>query len=302
MDTDLLKTFVDVSRQGSFASVAREEGVDPSSVSRRIASLEQAIGLTLFERTTRRLVLTEAGRIYLDRVGSIIEALDDAADTARDAVMEPSGLLRVTTSVAFGERWLTPRLGAFRSAFPEVGIELILTDTEIDIAAEGIDLALRLGPQIEGSFIVSKLFDVRYHAVAAPSYLEAKGIPKLPAELAEHDGIFFALPRFRSAWRFRNGPSASLFEVRPRPMLSISSALAVRRAALDGLGVALLADWTIADDLREKRLIDLFPDYEGSATGFDTAVWTVFPSRAYVPARLRAFLDHMRGLTESAPR
>lgn len=295
MELALLQTFADVARRGSFAAVAREEGVDPSSVSRRVAALEEALGVTLFERTTRRLSLTEAGRIYLDRVGPIIEGLAEAADTARDAVTEPSGLLRVTTSVAFGERWLTPRLARFRALFPKVQIELILSDAQIDIAAEGIDVALRLGSSVEGTFIVSKLFDVRYRAVAAPGYLERMGRPARPADLQDHDGIFFALPRFGPRWRFRTAPGSKMIEVHPRPTLAVSNALAIRRAAREGLGVALLADWTAEDDLERGKLIDLFPAYEASATDFDAAVWTAYPSRHYMPARLRAFLDYLRG-------
>lgn len=295
MELALLQTFADVARRGSFAAVAREEGVDPSSVSRRVAALEETLDLTLFERTTRRLSLTEAGRIYLDRVGPIIEGLAEAADNARDAVTEPSGLLRVTTSVAFGERWLTPRLARFRASFPKVQIELILSDAQIDIAAEGIDVALRLGSNVEGTFIVSKLFDVRYRAVASRSYLERMGQPAGPADLQDHDGIFFALPRFGPRWRFRTAPGSKKIEVHPRPTLAISNALAIRRAALEGLGVALLADWTVAGDLERGKLIDLFPVYEASATDFDAAVWTAYPSRGYMPARLRVFLDFVRG-------
>ncbi|MDX8354020.1 LysR family transcriptional regulator [Cognatiyoonia sp. IB215182] len=298
MELALLQTFSDVARRGSFAAVARDEGVDPSSVSRRVAALEQALGLTLFERTTRRLALTEAGRIYLDRIGPILEELADAVDTARDAVTEPSGLLRVTTSVAFGERWLTPRLASFRAQFPRVQIELILSDAQIDIAAEGIDVALRLGPGVEGTFIVSKLFDVRYRAVAAPSYLGRMGQPAHPADLKLHDAILFALPRFGPAWRFRTKSDSTMIEVHPRPTLAISNALAIRRAALEGLGIALLADWTIADDLEKGKLIDLFPNYEGSATDFDAAVWTAYSSRHYIPARLRGFLDYIRSSAE----
>ncbi len=294
MDLSLLQTFADVARQGSFAAVARNEGVDPSSVSRRVASLEEALGFLLFERTTRRLALTEAGRVYLSRIESIMEALTEAADAASDTVTEPSGLLRVTTSVAFGERWLIPRLTAFRAQYPRVQIELILSDTPIDIAAEGIDVALRLAPRIEGTFIVSKLFDVSYRAVASPGYLGREGRPVVPDDLARHDGLFFALPRFGKAWRFRSGPDRPVTEVHPRACLSTTNALALRRAALEGLGVAMLADWTIADDLNSGRLIELFPGIEGSATGFDAAVWTVHASRAHVPARLRAFLDHIR--------
>lgn len=294
MDLSLLQTFADVARRGSFAAVARDEGVDPSSVSRRVAALEQALGLTLFERTTRRLSLTEAGRIYLDRTSAIMDGLAEAADVARDAISEPSGLLRVTTSVAFGERWLTPRLTAFRAAYPRVQIELILSDGRIDIAAEGIDVALRLGPAVEGAFVVSKLFDVQYRAVAAPAYLVRAGRPADPLALSNHDGVHFALPRFGGAWQFRADRNSPPIAVTPRPALAISSALAVRRAALEGMGVALLADWTIAEDLAEGRLIDLFPGIEGSATDFDTAVWTLYPSRAHLPARVRAFVDHVK--------
>ena len=272
MELALLQTFADVARRGSFAAVARDEGVDPSSVSRRVAALEEALDLTLFERTTRRLALTEAGRIYLDRIGPVLEGLIEAADTARDAVTEPSGLLRVTTSVAFGERWLTPQLAGFRVLFPRVQIELILSDAQIDIAAEGIDVALRLGPGVEGTFIVSKLFDVRYHAVAAPNYLARAGRPTGPEYLMNHDGILFALPRFGPTWRFRTAPGSTMIEVHPRPKLAISNALAIRRAALEGLGIALLANWTINDDIEQGRLIDLFPEHQGSATDFDAAV------------------------------
>lgn len=294
MDTALLRTLVSVERLGSFAALAREEGVDPSSVSRRIAALEAELNLVLFERTTRRLALTEAGRIYLDRIAPLIDAIDEAADAAHDAVAEPSGLLRVTASIAFGERWLTPRLAAFRADYPRVEIELRLSDTPIDIVAEGIDVALRLGPQIEGSLVAAKLFDTRYRVVAAPSYLARKEAPRSPSDLSEHEGIFFALPRFGSVWRFRKSRDEPVEEIKPQRALTISNALAIRRAALDGQGVALLADWTVREDLENGNLIDLLPEHEGSATHFDTSAWIVYPSRSYVSARLRAFIEHLR--------
>lgn len=294
MDLDLLRTLIAVERHGSFAAVARVEGVDPSSVSRRIAVLEEALDLRLFERTTRRLRMTEAGQVYLDRIAPIVDALDEAADAARDTVAEPSGLLRVTTSVAFGERWLTPKLASFRAAYPQIEIELLLSDATIDIAAEGIDLALRLGPRPEGALVAAKLFDTRYHAVAAPSYLDGRSAPASPVDLADHDGILFALPRFGTAWRFRRDADAPVEDVTPRRVLTISNALAIRRAALDGLGVALLADWTVYEDIAGGRLIDLLPDHKGTATDFDAAAWIVYPSRDYVPARLRVLLSHLQ--------
>ena len=295
MDDQLLRTTLNVAREGSFSAVARETGVDPSSVSRQVAALEEALGIRVFERTTRRLDLTEAGRLYLARAAPALEAMDEAADAARDAVSEPSGLLRVTTSVAFGERWLIPRVATFKAAFPRIDLDLILTDAVTDLAAEGIDLALRLGPRPEtGSLVFAKLFDTPYRVVASPSYLRRVRPPKAPEDLSSHDGILFRLPAFRTAWRFREGPDSEVVEALPRPTLTISNALALRRAAMAGMGVALLADWTIAEELAAGELVDLFPGHQVSAGQFDSAAWISYLSRAYVPTRMRVFIDHLR--------
>ena len=295
MDDQLLRTTLLVARSGSFAAAARNTGVDPSSVSRQVAALEAALGIRIFERTTRRLDLTEAGRLYLDRAAPALEAMDEAADAARDVMSEPSGLLRVTTSVAFGERWLIPRLATFRAASPRIDLNLVLTDAVTDLAGEGIDLAIRLGPRPDtGSMVVAKLFDTPYRVVASPDYLDRKGRPSTVAALAQHDGLLFRLPAFRRGWQFRRGPGGGITEALPRPALTISNALALRRAALAGMGVALMADWTIGEDLASGALVDLFPDHEASAGRFDSAAWIVYLSRAYVPARLRMFIDHLR--------
>lgn len=295
MDDQLLRTTLLVARFGSFASAAREAGVDPSSVSRQVAALEDAIGLRIFDRTTRRLDLTEAGRLYLEQARPALEALDEAADAARDVMTQPSGLLRVTTSVAFGERWLMPRIASFRARFPQIELDLLLTDAVADLAGEGIDLALRLGaPPVSGSVVAAKLFDTPYRLVASPEYLKKAGRPSQPSDLADHDGLFFRLPAFRDAWRFRPQNGGPIEEAVPRPSLTISNALALRRAALSGMGVALLADWTIADDLADGSLEDLFPSYDVSAGQFDSAAWIINLSKAYVPNRLREFIDHLR--------
>lgn len=295
MDSLLLKTTMLVARAGSFAAAARDMGVDPSSVSRQVAALEEALGIRIFERTTRRLDLTEAGRVYLDRVGPALDLMDEAESAARDVLSEPSGLLRVTASVAFGERWLMPRVATFRGAYPRIELELILTDSVVDLAGEGVDVALRLGPpQRTGSVVTARLFDTPYRVVASPGYLARAGVPQEPEDLSTHDGLLFRLPSFRTSWRFRAFPGAEVREALPRPSMTISNALVIRRAALADLGIALLADWTIADDVASGELVDLFPDFEVSAGAFDSAAWVVYLSRAYVPTRLRVFIDHLR--------
>ncbi|WP_170431528.1 LysR family transcriptional regulator [Ruegeria arenilitoris] len=296
METGLLRTFSGVARLGSFAAQAREVGLDASAISRQIALLEASLGVTLFERTTRRLSLTDAGRLYLERALPLLDALDEVRDETRDVVAEPSGLLKVTTSVAFGERWLLPRVPAFRAAFPKIDLELRLTDSVVDIAAEGIDLALRLGPRVEGALVAAKLFDTRYRVVASPDYIARAGRPATPADLPAHDGLVFAIPRFREGWMFRQGPTGKVVRASPRPAVVISNALGIRRACLDSVGIALLADWTVGDDIERGGLMDLFPDHEVSATDFESAAWAVYPSRSYVPARLRVFIDHLKSV------
>ena len=294
MDTDSLSTFSGVARSGSFASHARNKGTDPSSVSRQIAALEKELGVRLFERTTRRLSLTEAGRVYLDRIVPLLEELSAARDAAHDSLADPSGVLSVTTSVAFGERWLMPRVASFREACPKITLDLRLTDSVVDIASEGIDVALRLVPSISGAFVASKLFETRYRVVASPSYIETNGEPKTLRDLQSHTGLFFSLPGVSPEWRFRKSLYSTVQIASPVAGLTSSNALALRRAALDGLGLALLADWTIADDIETGALVPLLTDLEASVSDFDTAAWVVYPSKAYVPARLRAFIDHLR--------
>ena len=300
MDIGQLTILAGVARTGSFSAYARSQGVDPSSVSRAIASLETELGLTLFERTTRRLALTESGRVYLDRIRPLIDEIAAASDAARDTMTEPAGQLSVTTSVAFGERWLVPRIASFRHAYPKIQLNLHLNDAVVDIAAEGIDLAIRLGASVEGALVASKLFDTQYRVVASPAYLERFGKPGEPDDLHRHDGVFFALPGVPERWSFKKRTGGPTLEAAPKVGLSVSNALAIRRAALEGVGVAMLADWTVRDDLESGALADMFPAYECGLSGFDTAVWLVYANRSYVPARLRVFMDSLKHSTRRA--
>ena len=288
-----LRTFAAIARAGSFAAHARDTGIDPSSVSRVIGALEARLGFRLFDRTTRRLALTQAGQLYLERIVPLLDEFERAADLARDTVSEPSGLLRITASVAFGERWLMPRIATFRSRHPTIRVDAHLTDEVVDIVAERIDVSLRLGPGIRGDFVAAKLFDTHYRIVASPAYLQRNGHLAGPDDLARHDAIAFPLPGYRSRWLLRDG-TGTVREVRPRIALTVSNALAIRRAALEGLGVALLAEWTVAEDLARGTLVDALPGHEASAADFDTAAWVLYPGRATITARMRAFISHIR--------
>lgn len=295
MHLDLLHTFLDVARLGSFAAVARERDVDPSSISRNIQTLEDELGYRLFVRSTRKLMLTEAGSATRERLQAPLTEIENIRASGLDMVARPSGLLRVTASSALGERWLVPRLAAFRAKYPEIEFDLLLTDRRVDLREEHVDLALRLGETVDGDYVMSRLVDTRYRVVATPDFM-ARANPQIgqPDDLADHDCIVFPIPGYRSTWRFRQSDGATQ-EVPVQPALTISSAMGIRRATLEHLGVALLADWCLGNDIEAGRLVDLFPDIEVSAANFETAIWIAYPTRDYVPAKLRVFIDHLRG-------
>lgn len=293
MDTDALKTVALVAQHGSFAAAARVLSVDPSSVSRVVATTEAALGIRLFQRTTRSLSVTEEGARYLRRVVPLVEELESAREEAGRLLQQPSGLLRLTASVAFAHECIVPHLADYHARFPEISLELLPTDENLDIPANGIDLAVRLAASPEGDLVSTRLRRTRYRVCASPAYLERYGPLTRPEELATHNCLRFALPEFRSRWRFRRGDGTP-FEVAVTGRTVIANALSLRQAARDGLGPALLADWLIGGDLKSGRLIDLFPGHDCAATEFDTGAWALYPSRAFLPRKVRVTIDFLR--------
>jgi DNA-binding transcriptional LysR family regulator len=293
MDVDHLRFFVEVARDGSFAGVARAHDLDPSLVSRAIAALETELGVRLFQRSTRRVRLTEAGERYLRRVEVLVDELDRAHDEARTLSSEPVGTLRLTASVAFTQVCLVPLVPEFRSLFPKLKLELLITDTNLDLVAERVDLAIRLGPQVAADVVRTKLFDTRYRVCASPAYLKRAGPLNTPEHLSAHRCLLFSLPEFRSRWLFCDCAGV-LSEVAIAGDIVTSNALVLRECVLAGLGPALLANWLIDRDLAEGRLVDLFAGYRVTATNFETAAWLLYPSRAFLPGKVRVAIDFLQ--------
>lgn len=293
MDLINLELLVETVRSGSFAAVARQRDLDPSSVSRAIASLEEEVGVRLLQRTTRRLSLTEAGELYLRRVEPLVQELSRAREEAIGASESPSGTLRLTCSVAFGQTCLVPLLAEFREAYPDLKLDLLMTDENLDLIEQRIDLAIRLAPSPGGDVIGSKLMATRYRVVATPNYLRTQGTLSKPDELKSRSCLLFTFPDFRSRWLFRDR-KGEVQEVPVNGDIAMSNALALRQGALAGLGPALLADWLIERELADGRLVDVFPDYNVAATSFDTGAWLLYPSRAYLPSKVRVAIDFLR--------
>ncbi len=292
MDTDHLTVFVAVYRAGGFAPVARDLGLAPSSISRAVAGLEEALQVRLFQRTTRKLEPTEAGTAFFQRVQPLVEELEAACADARDTAGEPAGRLRVTASVSYGQICLVPRLKPFRALFPRIALDLILSDAALDLLSERIDLAIRHGPLADSSLIASRLAPVRYHVVASPEYLAAAEPIRRPADISSHPCVAFSYEGFRSCWQFRRGRTTAAIDI--TPAVTVSNAAAIRQCAVNGLGLALLADWTIAADMDAGRLVDVLPDHQAAGASFDTSIWLVYPSRSFIPKRARAFADFLK--------
>lgn len=289
----MLQLFVEVMKQGSFAAVARDRNIDPSSVSRAIAGLEEELGIRLFQRTTRQLSPTEAGTTYFERVEPLVEEMQQAIDITADMSGQPKGTLRVTASVSFGLKCIVPLLHEFGVLYPDLTIDLLLTDATVDLFAERIDISVRLGLLADSTLIAQQLMRTHYAVCASPQYLKRCGQLERPSDIEHHDCLLFPLAGFRSRWIFRDS-NGDERDISVRGHTIISNAIALQQCAISGMGLALLPHWLIAEDLRDGRLIKVFPDYEVTATNFSTAAWLVYPSRAYVPLKVRVFIEFLK--------
>ena len=298
MDTQHLRTFVEVVRQGSFAGAARRLNLATSQATRAVAAIESELGARLLHRTTRKVTLTQPGAAYYEQVSALLEQLDAAAEDLRSSTVEVRGLVRLTASLALGQRLVIPLLPKLHALHPGLQLDLRFSDMNVDLIGQQVDIALRQGPTVDDSLVGVRLARLRYRVCASPAYIERCGRPRTPADLAHCDCLRIALPGFQSEWTFRpagGGGDTPQTEVVPvKGWMVASSALSLHQAALAGLGPVLLADWLLDEDIAAGRLIDLFPDYEATSTHFDSAVWLLFASREHLPRRVRVVVDFLR--------
>lgn len=294
MDIKNLETLMLVIRHGSFAAAAREQNIDPSSVSRSISALESELGTRLFVRNTRHLALTEAGFVFTERLGTLLEELTQAQAAAIDATGEVRGRLRITVSNAFAMRCISPLLAAFCESYPALELDFWLTEEPVDLVNERVDVAIRLGNMRDSSLVAIPLMPLRYRVVASPKWMQAQEEPlRDPRDLEAIRCLCFALPGFRDHWLFSPLDGSDEIEVSVRPRLISSNALMLRDSALAGLGPTLLADWMVEDDVISGTLLDLFPLYTARTANSPTTAWAVYPNRSHVPTKVRAFIKFL---------
>ncbi len=289
MDTlEGLPVFVRVVREGSFSAAARVLELTPSAVSKQIGRLEDRLTVRLFNRTTRRLSLTEEGAAFYERASRILADLEDAAESVSSLKAVPRGRLRVTLPTAFGILHLLPALPDFIARHPEVTLEIDLNDRFVNMIEEGFDLALRVGDLEDSSLIGRRLAANRRVLAAAPAYLAGRPAPQRPEDLAGHDCLVYTYRAQRHDWHLvDDAGNESLVSVTGK--LETNNPMMLREAALSGLGVVLLPLWIVGPDLKAGRLERILPTHHWP----DSAIHAVYPPGRHLSAKVRSFVDFL---------
>ncbi|WP_199225717.1 LysR family transcriptional regulator [Spiribacter halobius] len=280
--------FVRVVERRGFSAAARDFDMTPSAVSRLIARLEDRLGVRLLSRSTRGVRVTQEGHDFYERAVQLLADLEDAESVGSSATAA-RGRLRISANVPFGHHFLIPLLPEFTAQYPQVKPELWLSDEIVDLVGEHTDVAIRAGPLKSSRLVARRLGETRLKIVASPVYLRAHGTPRVPDELEHHVRVGFAYPRVAEAWPLRSRDGVQ--EYLPRPAVLAGDGESVRHLAIKGLGLARLAEFQVADDLRDGRLVEVLPAYDSGDT---EAVHAIYEGRrAYLPARARALIDFL---------
>ena len=284
-----LAFFCLIVKQGSMAAAARELNLTPPSVSRRLAQLEERLGVRLLNRTTRRLSLTGEGEVYFAsamRILSDIEEMEQQVSSSRAA---PKGLLRINAPLGFGRSYIGPAISAFNKRYPEVEVQLHLTDRPVNLPDEAIDVAIRFGEAPDSRLIAKKIAANRRLLCASPAYLAAAGRPQTPHDLARHQCIVLRQNELAAGnWRLSHGKQTETVKVHGR--LSTNDGEVALNWALDGYGILMRAEWDVAKYLRSGRLVQVLAEFDTPAAD----VYAVYLERLNLSAKVSCFVEHLR--------
>jgi len=281
-----LAVFVRAAESGSFSRAGRELGLSQPSVSRIIGELEARLGVTLLLRTTRRIAVTDAGALFLDRAREILAEIEDAEDAAR-GLDSLRGIIRLALPVVYGTRAIIPRLPKFLNLHPSLQVEMAIADARQDLVSEGADIAIRLGELDDSVFGARKLATLERMLVASPSYLKSRGTPKIPADLASHDCIFGPGNFGRASWSFSRNGTETAVDVRGR--IRTDSGPGVLASVMAGLGIAIASPVMVGPELTAGTLVQILRGYKLAPVN----VHAVFPGGPRPSAKVRALVDFL---------
>lgn len=282
-----MRLYVRIVETGSFSAVARELGTIQPTVSKQLTALEEHLGVRLLNRTTRQLSPTEAGRKYYDRCRHILDEVTDLESSLADLQNRTTGLLRVNAPVAFGQLYMLPLVFRFRQKYPGLAVDLTLNDRFVDLVQEGVDVAIRFGDLADSQVVARRVGGVNRVCVASPDYLRERGTPHSPADLSAHNCITYNY-LFSNEWQFE-GPQGPL-SVRVKGDFRANSAITIRAAALEGIGIAHMPAVFVQEDVDKGRLTQVLADYGPPPVD----IHAVYPSARFLSSKVRLFLDFVR--------
>lgn len=284
-----MEVFVAAAELGSFSAAGRRLKLSPSAVSKLVTRIEDRLGTRLLARSTRLVTLTPEGEVYLARARRI---LADIAETeqivASGGKVVPRGLLRVNATLGFGERYLLPLAPEFLSLYPEIELDISLTDGVISLIEERTDIAIRSGAMGDSSLKAKKLKEVRRVIVASPAYIEQDGLPDTPQDLARHNCLSFNFSRSLNEWPFRDPASGDLYRLPVTGNASVNSGMAMRRLCLAGLGMGRMGEFHVKPDIEAGLLVPVLEDYNAEDL---EVIHAVYAGHEHLAARVRAFID-----------
>jgi DNA-binding transcriptional LysR family regulator len=297
---DALHSFLAVASSSSFSQVAKAQAVAVSSVTRRIDWLEAEIGTRLFHRSSRRVMLTDAGEQFLPRARNILAELAQAKDALASLNADPRGTMTITAPTIFGRRHLAQAVAGFLARYPMIEVDLHVSDALVDLAEQRVDVAIRIGVLPDSDLVATRLATLRPLVVASPAYLARHGCPARPEDLVHHECITAAAPTAGSpAWRFAGVNRGAALPVRGK--LRIDDKDCTLQAVLAGIGIAYLASWIVSEDIVAGRLVSLFPDAKPADPQSLPAIHALrMPGRSS-EAKARLFIAHLREAIGETP-
>ena len=282
--------FAEVVERGGFAAAGRALGIPKSRLSRRVSDLETQLGVRLLQRTTRKLSLTEVGEAYLRHCQAMRESAQAAADTVAQVQTVPRGTIRVSCPVTLAQTMVAELIPRFLAQYPEVRIDMLVSNRAVNLVEEGIDVALRVRPSVDdsGSMVVKRLDHTTQILVASPELLIRQGTPKTLDDLAKLDSIAMSAPDGRSTWNLI-GPGGVHQQVQHTPRYVADDLLTLKYAAVAGTGVCWMPDYMCQEEMRERKLVRVLPDWAPAPA----IVHAAFPSRRGLSPAVRRFLDYL---------
>lgn len=286
-----MELFLSVSQTKNFSETARRFGISATAVSRAITEFEQSLHIKLLLRSTRQVVLTESGQAYAQQLEPLLWNIEEVHRQISEIRTAPRGTLRVHSRTMFGQRVLPALVAAFRTEYPDIHVELMLSEAPVDLRREQIDIDFRISPPVEAGVKRRRLFHSERYLVASPRYLAQHGTPTQPADLARHLCLAYQRPGEQYQWLFARPPATEVEAVGFKPRHVTNNGMALLELARLGEGIALLDDYTVQQDLNQGSLVRLLPACQVTNTTFHEGMYAILLDTPVVPTKIRLFVD-----------